>query len=168
MVQNAENTQCLVNCVSSYCSCLPLHAVAAGWLWHGTCRAAQPSVALPDAAGVVLAARDDGIPLVVEGTAEHLVAVSLQALQAVTRLRLPQQRRLVAAGGENLSALRVEGDLGDLALVPDENGAAVSVVRVVQAGSAIRRRRDNLQTHRATVGGGEAAAAATRLTRVPL
>lgn len=44
----------------------------------------KPPLALPYAAGVVLGARDDGVPLVIEGAAEDLVRVALQHLSMDT------------------------------------------------------------------------------------
>ncbi len=108
---------------------------------QGRCRCRlQPevSIALPNAARIVLATCDDGVALVVECAAEHFIRVPLQALQAIARLCLPQQGRLVAAGGEYFGALRVERHLGDLAFVPNQDGAAVAVVRIVQARGAVR------------------------------
>ena len=50
----------------------------------------------PNAARVILRARDDGIALIVERARENLVCVPLKHLQTVARLDLPQASRLVA------------------------------------------------------------------------
>ena len=55
---------------------------------------------------------DDCIALVVEGTAEDLVGVSLQDLFTLAGVWVPETGRLVSAGGHHKSTLRVEGYLG--------------------------------------------------------
>ena len=67
--------------------------------------------ALPDAAGVVLGARDDRVALVVERGGEDLVGVPLEHLQAVAALHVPHAARAVGGCRDDLVALRVELDL---------------------------------------------------------
>ena len=74
-------------------------------------------LAFPHAACVVFGARDYCVALVVECSREDLVGVPLEHLQVVAILDVPHAARPVARGGDDLVALRVEGDLGDLALV---------------------------------------------------
>jgi len=54
---------------------------------------------------------DDGVALVVEGTAEDLVRVSLQDLLTLAVLGIPQSRGLVRARGQHARALGVERNL---------------------------------------------------------
>ena len=56
--------------------------------------------------------RDDYTALVVECTAEYLVRVSFQDLQTLAGQRVPQSGCLVRARCQDLTPLRVEGDLG--------------------------------------------------------
>lgn len=54
---------------------------------------------------------NNGVALVVEGTREDLICVSLQDLQTDSRLHIPQTSSLVCTGSENSTALRVKADL---------------------------------------------------------
>jgi hypothetical protein len=71
----------------------------------------------PDAAGVILGASDDGIALVIEGAGKDLVRMPLQLLQKLSSFAVPESGDLVEAGSEDLGALGVEGDLGDVLVV---------------------------------------------------
>jgi len=51
---------------------------------------------------------NDGVSVVVEGTAEYLVRVTFEDLFALSSLRVPQSRRVVNACRQDLRALRVE------------------------------------------------------------
>ena len=53
----------------------------------------------------------NSVPLVVEGTAEDLVRVSLKDLPALSRVWIPQAGSLVRAGRHHQRALGVEGYL---------------------------------------------------------
>merc|ERR1740124_1552110 len=104
--------------------------------------------ALPDAAGVVLGARDDRVSFVVECRGEDLVRVPLEHLQAVAALHVPDAAGAVTARGDDLVALRVERNLGDLALVPDEDRLASARHCVVDAGRTVGRGRHQLAASR--------------------
>lgn len=68
----------------------------------------------PDAAGVVLRARDDGVPLVVKRARKYLVGVALKLLQELPCFCLPQSSNLVVASCEYFGPLGVEHHLGDV------------------------------------------------------
>uniref|UniRef100_A0A6V1PPX9 Uncharacterized protein n=1 Tax=Heterosigma akashiwo TaxID=2829 RepID=A0A6V1PPX9_HETAK len=70
--------------------------------------------------------------------------MAIQYLKTIPGFNLPKPARLVAGGREDAVALRVEADLGDLALVADEDGLAGARHRVVHAGRAVRRGRHQL------------------------
>jgi hypothetical protein len=53
------------------------------------------SLALPDSASVIFRSRDDGVSLVIEGTAENLVSVAHKYLEAITRFGLPDAGGLI-------------------------------------------------------------------------
>ena len=78
--------------------------------------------ALPDSAGVILAASDDCVPLVVEGTREDLVSMTFEHLQTLAAFHIPQSCCFVGTSSENLRPLWIEADLGNLTLVSDQNG----------------------------------------------
>jgi len=71
----------------------------------------QQGLVSPDPAGVVLRARDYGIAFVVERAREDLVLVSVEHLQLLPRISVPDSASLVAACSNNFIALRVELDL---------------------------------------------------------
>ena len=54
---------------------------------------------------------DDRISVIVEGTAEDFVCVTLKNLFTLSGLRLPQTSRLVNAGRQDLRALRIKAYL---------------------------------------------------------
>lgn len=54
---------------------------------------------------------DDGVSLVVEGTAENVISVSFKDLPASTSVGVPNPGRSVRADREDLRALRVEANL---------------------------------------------------------
>ncbi len=54
---------------------------------------------------------DNGVPLVVEGTAEHLVCVAFQNLSALSSLCVPQPGSFIRAGRQDTCSLRVETNL---------------------------------------------------------
>ena len=101
-------------------------------------------LAFPDSARVVLRARNNRIPLIVERATENLIGVPFQHLQAVPAVHLPQPRRLITARRQYLGALRVEANLGDLPFVPNQNRLARSSLGVVNTRCAIGRRRHKL------------------------
>jgi len=65
--------------------------------------------------------------------------VTLQHLQTVARLGLPDTRGFVRGGSEDAGALGVEGHLGDLAFVAREDRVAGAGHGVVHAGVTVRR-----------------------------
>lgn len=72
----------------------------------------------PNAASVVLRARDYGVPLVVERTRKYLIRVPLQLLQQLSRLTVPNTRYLVEPSRQHLCPLWVKDYLRNVLFVP--------------------------------------------------
>ena len=72
----------------------------------------------PNAASIVLRASNYRIALVVERAGEDIVFVSLQHLQLQPCVGLPYSACFVHTCGDDLVALRIELNFGDLVLMP--------------------------------------------------
>jgi hypothetical protein len=72
---------------------------------------------LPNAASVILGARDNGVSLVIECAGEDLVFMTLEHLGLVASVHRPDAAGLITAGSNNLVSLGVERYLGDFILV---------------------------------------------------
>jgi hypothetical protein len=62
----------------------------------------------PDAARVILGARDDSISLVVERAGEDLIRMAFQLLQELSALAVPQSGDLIESCCQDLCALWIE------------------------------------------------------------
>ena len=98
----------------------------------------QPaSLSPPQSACVVFAPSEYDVALVVERTAEYLIRVALQNLQALARQRVPHPRSFVTACRQNPRSLRIENDFRDFPFVAFQfaytllGGASVHATRSI-------------------------------------
>ena len=105
----------------------------------GCCTFFHHCLVPPDAASVILRARDYRIAGVIKGTRKYIILVTVQYLLLHARVSVPHSARLITARRDDLVALRVELDFRYLIFVPLQQSSASSCENVINPCKTVSR-----------------------------